>query len=623
MKNIMLKSKVAACLALCGLIGFSNVTFAATDYAATMPSIEGKKLMVGYWHNWDQGFSGDYAQGYPKKMNLKDTPKEFNVVMVSFMKSTNDNSMPTFTPYYGTEQSFRTEISELNQRGQAVLLSLGGADAHIELHAAKGDTQKFANEIIRLVETYGFDGLDIDLEQAAIKKADNETVIPAALKIVRKHYENQGKHFIISMAPEIPYLTEITPEYINYIKNLDGYYDFIAPQYYNQGAFGIGFEPEDTSDGVYWVNYRQDDDSKKYEFLYHFTKELIANPHGKAAVKIPANKLVIGLPSNNSAAATGFVKTPQDVYRVFKDLEKEGMPLRGVMTWSINWDEGENVSHQGFNGQFRKDYTDLIYGENAIVTPDEDTTAPSVPTHLHGEATASSIHLTWTASTDDNAAGVHHYEIYRNNVKISDAPSHEYTDVNLQENVEYHYTVKAVDAANNISAASDVLSIKTEKAPAHDAQAPTIPTQLVATQVAQNSVTLTWKASTDNVKVLGYEIFRNGKLAFNVKEIRVEDKNLQPDTTYHYQISATDISGNKSGLSEMLSVTTKEKSDDNGGAHPAYKEGTHYQAGDIVTAADGNAYQCKPSPYTPWCSGVAWAYAPSTGSAWQQAWDKK
>nr|WP_084911781.1 5'/3'-nucleotidase SurE [Rouxiella badensis] len=458
---------------------------------------------------------------------------------------------------------------------------------------------------------------------AAIKKADNETVIPAALKIVRKHYENQGKHFIISMAPEIPYLTEITPEYINYIKNLDGYYDFIAPQYYNQGAFGIGFEPEDTSDGVYWVNYRQDDDSKKYEFLYHFTKELIANPHGKAAVKIPANKLVIGLPSNNSAAATGFVKTPQDVYRVFKDLEKEGMPLRGVMTWSINWDEGENVSHQGFNGQFRKDYTDLIYGENAIVTPDEDTTAPSVPTHLHGEATASSIHLTWTASTDDNAAGVHHYEIYRNNVKISDAPSHEYTDVNLQENVEYHYTVKAVDAANNISAASDVLSIKTEKAPAHDAQAPTIPTQLVATQVAQNSVTLTWKASTDNVKVLGYEIFRNGKLAFNVKEIRVEDKNLQPDTTYHYQISATDISGNKSGLSEMLSVTTKEKSDDNGGAHPAYKEGTHYQAGDIVTAADGNAYQCKPSPYTPWCSGVAWAYAPSTGSAWQQAWDKK
>lgn len=57
---------------------------------------------------------------------------------------------------------------------------LGGADAHIELKT--GDEDKLKDEIIRLVEVYGFDGTDIDLEQAAIGAANNKTVLPAALK---------------------------------------------------------------------------------------------------------------------------------------------------------------------------------------------------------------------------------------------------------------------------------------------------------------------------------------------------------------------------------------------------------------------------------------------------------
>jgi len=34
----------------------------------------------------------------------------------------------------------------------------------------------------------------------------------------------------------------------------------------------------------------------------------------------------------------------------------------------------------------------------------------------------------------------------------------------------------------------------------------------------------------------------------------------------------------------------------------------------------GNAYECKPYPYTGWCNGAAWAYAPGTGTYWQDAW---
>lgn len=58
-----------------------------------------------------------------------------------------------------------------------------------------------------------------------------------------------------------------------------------------------------------------------------------------------------------------------------------------------------------------------------------------------------------------------------------------------------------------------------------------------------------------------------------------------------------------------------------GGDHPAYKEGTPYKAGDIVTN-QGKNYRCKPHPYTAWCAGAAWAYAPGSGTAWEQAWDE-
>ena len=117
-------------------------------------------------------------------------------------------TIPTFKldPEIGlTEAQFIEQIGELNRQGRSVLIALGGADAHIELH--NGQEQALADEIIRLVEVYGSDGLDIDLEQAAVTAADNQTVIPAALRIVKDYYREQGKNFLITMAPEFPYLT--------------------------------------------------------------------------------------------------------------------------------------------------------------------------------------------------------------------------------------------------------------------------------------------------------------------------------------------------------------------------------------------------------------------------------
>jgi bifunctional chitinase/lysozyme len=52
-----------------------------------------------------------------------------------------------------------------------------------------------------------------------------------------------------------------------------------------------------------------------------------------------------------------------------------------------------------------------------------------------------------------------------------------------------------------------------------------------------------------------------------------------------------------------------------------YKAGTTYKEGDKV-AHNGHIYQCKPWPFTGWCSSTHEAYTPGTGGAWSNAWTK-
>ncbi|MFM5700002.1 immunoglobulin-like domain-containing protein [Aeromonas veronii] len=319
-------------------------------------------VVVGYWHNWCDG-SG-YKGGIAPCVKLDQVNPQYNVVDVSFMKVYGSDPIPTFKldPAIGmSESQFIEQIAELNRQGRAVLLALGGADAHIELR--KGQEQAFADEIIRLVETYGFDGLDIDLEQAAITAADNQTVIPAALRLVKDHYRAQGKNFLITMAPEFPYLTQ-TGAYIPYILNLEGYYDWINPQFYNQGGDGIYI------DGIGWI--AQNNDALKEEFIYYMADSLSNGTRG--FYKIPHDKLVFGIPTNIDAAATGYVQDPQKLYNAFNRLKSEGQPLRGVMTWSINWDMGRNAAGQSYNESFIKSYGPFIHDQE--ITPPVDNGKP-------------------------------------------------------------------------------------------------------------------------------------------------------------------------------------------------------------------------------------------------------
>src|SRR5690348_10027242 len=91
-----------------------------------------------------------------------------------------------------------------------------------------------------------------------------------------------------------------------------------------------------------------------------------------------------------------------------------------------------------------------------------------------------------------------------------------------------------------------------------DTQPPTTPTGLTATTVGSTSVSLSWNASTDNVGVAGYTVYRNGTVvgATGATTTSFVDSTASPTTSYSYTVDAFDAAGNHSAQSSPLPVTT-------------------------------------------------------------------
>ena len=195
-----------------------------------------------------------------------------------------------------------------------------------------------------------------------------------------------------------------------------------------------------------------------------------------------------------------------------------------------------------------------------------DTTPPTAPTGLSATAVSTSrIDLNWAASTDN--VGVTGYRVERcqgtsctNFAQVATPTATGFSTTGLLANTNYRFRVRAVDAAGNLSAYSDIVTRRTL---ANDTTRPTAPTGLAATAVSAARINLTWTASTDNVGVTGYRVERcQGTGCTNFAEIGTTTTTdftsigLQAATSYRFRVRAVDAAGNLSTYSGIAAAST-------------------------------------------------------------------
>ncbi len=176
--------------------------------------------------------------------------------------------------------------------------------------------------------------------------------------------------------------------------------------------------------------------------------------------------------------------------------------------------------------------------------PPTDTTAPTVPANFAVVLNGTTADLSWSASTD--ATGVTGYRITRNGVLHTTVLNTFYNGTNLTTGT-YTYTVAAIDAAGNVSAPSNSVSVTVPPPPLVDITAPTVPANLTTTVVG-TTIGLSWGLSTDDTAVTGYRLTRNGILLSSTNDTTFLDLGLAAGT-YTYTVVAFDAAGNTSGSS--------------------------------------------------------------------------
>jgi len=190
---------------------------------------------------------------------------------------------------------------------------------------------------------------------------------------------------------------------------------------------------------------------------------------------------------------------------------------------------------------------------NTATSATPDVLEPTAPVGLMVSAKSeTSVSINWSASNDN--VGVVGYNIYRGTILIGSSITTSYKDEGLVASTSYTYTIKAKDAAGNISTASAPLNVTTIAPP--DVQAPAIPRNLVVSEVSESTISLSWDPSFDNVGVTGYEIYIGFTLLATSAETTYIVTGLKPNTSYTFNIKAKDLAGNKSSASSTISAKT-------------------------------------------------------------------
>jgi chitinase len=279
-----------------------------------------KHAVTGYWQNFNNGAT---------VQKLSAVSSQYDIIAVAFADATSTPGAVSFTLDSAglggyTVDQFKADIAAKHAAGKKVVISIGGQNGTISVSDSTSATN-FANSVYSLMQTYGFDGVDIDLENGI-----NATYMTQALRSLSS---KAGSSLVITMAPQTIDMQSTSNAYFQTALNIKDILTVVNMQYYNSGTM-LGCDGKVYGQGT-------------VDFL---TALACIQLQGGLA----PSQVGLGLPASTSAAGSGYV-SPSLVNNALDCLtagtncgtfkpSKTYPDLRGAMTWSTNWDAAAGSS---------------------------------------------------------------------------------------------------------------------------------------------------------------------------------------------------------------------------------------------------------------------------------------
>ncbi|MBZ4318459.1 chitinase [Streptomyces huiliensis] len=288
--------------------GEITATTAAGGGQPTTP----KHAVTGYWQNFDNG---------AKVQRISDVQAQYDIIAVAFADATSTPGAVDFALDPGlrySEADFMADIAAKRAAGKSVVISVGGERGSVRVNDA-ASAANFADSVYRLMRKYGFDGVDIDLENGL-----DPTYMTQALRALSA---KAGDKLVITMAPQTLDMQSTSASYFKTALNVKDILTVVNTQFYNSGSM-LGCDGRVYSQG-------------SVDFL---TALACIQLEGGLA----PSQVGLGLPASPRGAGSGYVD-PSVVNNALDCLAKgtgcgsfkpaKTYPgIRGAMTWSTNWD---------------------------------------------------------------------------------------------------------------------------------------------------------------------------------------------------------------------------------------------------------------------------------------------
>ncbi|MFF5423293.1 MULTISPECIES: chitinase [unclassified Streptomyces] len=272
-----------------------------------------KHALTGYWQNFDNGAT---------VQKLRDVQAQYDIIAVSFADSTATPGQIVFNldpaVGYASVADFKADIAAKKAAGKSVIISVGGEKGNVTINSDASATA-FANSAYALMQEYGFNGVDIDLEHGI-----NSTYL---VKALRQLSAKAGPSMVLTMAPQTIDMQSTGTEYFKTALAVKDILTVVNMQYYNSGSM-LGCDGKVYSQG-------------SVDFL-----TALACIQLKGG--LDPSQVGLGVPASTRGAGSGYV-SPQIVKNALDCLtrgtgcgtfkpDRTWPTLRGAMTWSTNWD---------------------------------------------------------------------------------------------------------------------------------------------------------------------------------------------------------------------------------------------------------------------------------------------